>query len=286
MALLWVQAAVKGGRLKVTSISGQENPADVGTKPLGGSRLRELLFLLGARSEDHEEYGLEDYQQSVNKKALGQAMKNLRLESGARTKSLKAMLPLMVMLCQIYGAEGLGLTALAMVDDETLTRMTATLAVGLLFALVFLGLPWAALRVLWGLFFRAGAGRRPCQEAATQTEAGATAPNTSRGTQSSLGMSKDERLFQEEYVQRCTELRSALYDAARENESMERALREVRVENNDLGREVARLRTRTAPEQIVVATSRGERYHLPNCGNVRHSNVKRYSPCLACLGRG
>ena len=64
------------------------------------------------------------------------------------------------------------------------------------------------------------------------------------------------------------------------------ALREVRVENNDLGREVARLRTRTAPEQIVVATSRGERYHLPNCGNVRHSNVKRYSPCLACLGRG
>ena len=39
-----------------------------------------------------------------------------------------------------------------------------------------------------------------------------------RGTQSSLGMSKDERLFQEEYVQRCTELRSALYDANRENE--------------------------------------------------------------------
>ena len=59
---------------------------------------------------------------------------------------------------------------------------------------------------------------------------------------------------------------------------MERALREVRIENNDLTREVARLRTRSAPEQIV--------YHLPTCGNIRHSNVKRYGPCWACVGRG
>ncbi|CAE7470559.1 unnamed protein product, partial [Symbiodinium necroappetens] len=46
-------------------------------------------------------------------------------------------------------------------------------------------------------------------------------------SQSNLGVSKDERLLQEDYVNRCQEIRSALYDKCRENEAMERALKEA-----------------------------------------------------------
>ncbi|CAE7798111.1 unnamed protein product, partial [Symbiodinium microadriaticum] len=58
------------GRSSIGTISGQENPAELGTKPLTGQRMRELLYLLGASADDHEEYGLEDYKISVDKEIL------------------------------------------------------------------------------------------------------------------------------------------------------------------------------------------------------------------------
>ena len=92
--------------------------------------------------------------------------------------------------------------------------------------------------------------------------------------------------FAEEYVDRCTELRQVLHERCREIESMEEALREVRDENRVLREALARAEGRNrAPERICVATSRGERYHLPNCGNIRRSTELRvYTPCRACLG--
>ena len=157
-----------------------------------------------------------------------------------------------------------------MVDDETLTRIAATLCRG-----------WE--------WLSEGSTRAPHRPSTLDfgRQSNRVAPKRS---QSKLGVSKDERLLQEGYVNRCQEIliRSALYDKCRENEAMERALKEARSENNDLAREVTRIRARTIPEQIVVvvATSRGERYHLPRCGNIRNSTgVKKYSPCLACLGQ-
>ncbi|CAE7887654.1 unnamed protein product, partial [Symbiodinium sp. KB8] len=279
--LLWTQAAVKAGRLKVGTISGQDNPADLGTKPLAGPRMRELLHVLGARTEDHEEYGAEDHRIASEKRALSKVVKTLRLEAGGTTRSVKTMLPLMVLLCQICGAESLGLTALAMVNNEALTRMAAALGVGMLFALVFLGIPWTMFRGLCWMF--AWIKRTACEKG-VQTEVGGF---STKSTQSNLGMSKSEKLFQDEYVDRCTELRSELYNKCRENEAMEQALRQLRAENETLTREVTRLRARRVPEQICVATQRGERYHLPTCGNLRNSSgVKTYTPCFSCLGRG
>ena len=43
-SLLWVQVAVKTKRLAVGIVSVQLNPADLGSKPLTGPRLRELFF--------------------------------------------------------------------------------------------------------------------------------------------------------------------------------------------------------------------------------------------------
>ena len=59
--LPWVQDAVK--RRRVFSVGpslGHENLADVGTKPLAGSRLRTLLYEMGAVDEHQEPYGPTD----------------------------------------------------------------------------------------------------------------------------------------------------------------------------------------------------------------------------------
>ncbi|CAE7198879.1 unnamed protein product [Symbiodinium sp. CCMP2456] len=128
-------SAVKAGRLKVASISGQDNPADVGTKPLAGPRLRELMYLLGAMTEEYEPYGKKEHDEMAGKKALTKALKDMHVESGAGRVNAKTILPLMVMLCQIYGAEGLGLASLFMADEELMASVSAALGLGLLIAL-------------------------------------------------------------------------------------------------------------------------------------------------------
>ena len=46
---LWLQDAVKAGRLKVLKVWGEANPADLGTKPLSRARIDCLMTLLGYR---------------------------------------------------------------------------------------------------------------------------------------------------------------------------------------------------------------------------------------------
>ena len=86
--------------------------------------------------------------------------------------------------------------------------------------------------------------------------------------------SKEDRLFAEEYVRRCTHLEQVYSERCREVEACGRALREVRDENRALRATIENLRRRRDPEEIVVATSRGQRFHLPTCGHVRDSICK------------
>ena len=58
--LLWVQSAVQTRAIELGIIAGADNPADIGTKPLSGPRLRELLFLMGAVTPQMEAYGESD----------------------------------------------------------------------------------------------------------------------------------------------------------------------------------------------------------------------------------
>ena len=62
-AVLLVQQAVRSKQLRIGTISGSDNPADIGTKPLGGGRSRELLWTMGCLEAD------------------GSALKTMRLHS-------------------------------------------------------------------------------------------------------------------------------------------------------------------------------------------------------------
>ena len=81
-AVLWVQQAVRSKQLRIGTISGSDNPADIGTKPLGGSRIRELLWTMGCLEADGSEYGLEDYEAAQHKKAIATALKELKRAQG------------------------------------------------------------------------------------------------------------------------------------------------------------------------------------------------------------
>eukprot|EP00435_Cladocopium_sp_Y103_P064480 s822_g26.t1 len=45
--VLWLQSLIAGGAVKLCSVSGHVNPADIGTKRLSSSRLRALMSVLG-----------------------------------------------------------------------------------------------------------------------------------------------------------------------------------------------------------------------------------------------
>ena len=105
--------------------------------------------------------------------------------------------------------------------------------------------------------------------------------------QADRGMSRREERFQQEYVQRATELREALADRCAEVRAFQDEIIPLREQVRALERELVATRDRArAHDQIVVAPARGERYHLPGCGNVRHSTTRLYTPCAACVGRG
>ena len=52
--MLWIQMAVKAKEIEIGIIPGADNPSDVGTKPLCGSRVRELLHTMGAVTPHNE----------------------------------------------------------------------------------------------------------------------------------------------------------------------------------------------------------------------------------------
>ena len=60
--LLWLQQAIRAGRLTVHSVPTQQNPADIGTKPLTAKRIQLLLYILNFRNDD-QSIGEEEYRQ-------------------------------------------------------------------------------------------------------------------------------------------------------------------------------------------------------------------------------
>ena len=46
---LWVQDAVRGGRMRLRKVAGERNPADLLTKPKAGREMEEMIRLVGGR---------------------------------------------------------------------------------------------------------------------------------------------------------------------------------------------------------------------------------------------
>ena len=278
--LLWVQSAVQG------SIPGVDNPSDIGTKPLNGGRIRELLFLMGAVTPQLEAYGQDDRAGAVQKKALSKAIKDFG-KSNANVGQVKALLPLLVLLTQVGGVQGLSLAAptVGEIDLDLLAEFFVTAVIGLMVWFMVAGVPYGTYKFLkWILrcVFQRGHG---AEDVGVQTQCpGDATPKPSAATQADRGASRDERRFMEEYVQRCTELQQALSERCREVEACEAALREVREENRVLTQRLETLRRRRQPEELAVAMNRGRRFHLPTCGHIRDSVVKLVSPCRDCIG--
>eukprot|EP00439_Symbiodinium_sp_Y106_P047235 s3995_g6.t1 len=281
-AVLWVQQAVREQVLEIGSISGQENPSDIGTKPLAGPRIRELLNVMGAVTADGESYGNEDREVAVQKRAMAKAMKNLRSD-GLKVERIKALLPLVLLLSSVEAAQGLSLApVMALGFEEDLTATTIlVVGVATIVYFLFVAVPAGLLEFLkWCSRFS-----RDQQKAHRVCE---------KAVQANRGMAKDEEKFMQEYVDRCVELRRVVAEQRTEIEDYEEKVRELRREHLEvvqrLREEIRELQRRNAarrvPGEISVATSRGERYHLPTCGNIRRSATRTYSPCLACLGAG
>ena len=46
---MWIQDLIKAGRIKLLKVKGTENPADIGTKHLSVSEMKEMLLTIGLR---------------------------------------------------------------------------------------------------------------------------------------------------------------------------------------------------------------------------------------------
>ena len=270
-AVLWVQQAVRSKQLRIGTISGADNPADIGTKPLGGSRIRELLWTMGCLEADGSEYGLEDHEAAQQKKEIAAALKELK-NSGHKVGNVKAILPLVLLLSQVGAVQGLGLAAVAPKgnDEEWVATVAVTIGLGIFVLMLVYGIPWGVMKLLkwsFSIFQSQGVGGQ-CE----------------KGVQASRGMSPKEEKFTEEYVNRCTEMRQVISEQRAELDEFEKVVRKLRTENAELRR--AQRPVLQVPAEIAVTARKGERYHRPSCGNVKRTEFKVYTPCMACFGTG
>ena len=276
--VLWVQQAVRTKVLQLSSISGVENPADLGTKPLGGSRVRELLFTMGAVSGDTSPYGSEDKEEADRKREASKALKSLKTLSANQVTQVQALVPLVLLLSQI--GRGLGQDGEYDLNGDTAASLVTFVAIGVTFLMIGI-LPFGLLGLLkWSLkalFQR----KKATVEAATQTSAAMRVP---KEVQVDRGMRRSEQRFSESYVDKCTDLEALLSQRCRENREMERALYDLRAENRQLQQRIETLRRRREPAEIAVAVARGQKFHLPTCGHLRNSQVRTYTPCHDCIG--
>ncbi|CAE7593484.1 unnamed protein product [Symbiodinium sp. CCMP2456] len=97
--LLWLQDAVKKGALKIGSIPGAKNTPDVGTKPLSGPKLKELLWRSGAVNDEGQRYGEEEAKEAEHKANI----RNIVARSGLGPRYGKQVLPVLLILAQILG---------------------------------------------------------------------------------------------------------------------------------------------------------------------------------------
>ncbi|OLQ07454.1 Retrovirus-related Pol polyprotein from transposon TNT 1-94 [Symbiodinium microadriaticum] len=225
-SLLWVQMAVKAKKLVIGTVAGSLNPADIGTKPLAGPRLRELMFLMGGRTVDMESYGEQDHNEACAKRGMAKAFK----------------------------VEGLSLAGplLAMVDSELVSLVMTTVLLGSFFVAVFLGVPVG----LFWVFAKVCCWQKR-ERYRVYMEV---------GVQANLGLSKKEEIFQQEYVQRVTELRGQLSEKCDEVREFEQLVKRLRNDVRALERELVNTRANARLPETIVVAPKGERYHLPGCG--------------------
>ena len=276
VGMLWVQAAVKAKELFVGSIPGAQNPADLGTKPLGGGRVREVLCLMGARTPSGEAYGVEDKEEAERKREVAKTLKEFK-SSGATVGNVKTVLPLLLLLLQATNVQGLSWAAPlgAMFTEELAAQTVVTAGIGTVGLFFLVGLPYIVWRLVNWLCGRLGTLSRGTSKVSKE----------STETQANCGMSPSEEQFVQEYVKKCRELESLVYEKCRENERFEEEVKRLRHENRALSERLTSVQSRHTPALVKVAP-RGIRFHLPTCPHIRNSATKSYSPCADCLGQG
>ena len=279
--LLWLQDSVKKGLLRVGPIAGARNPADVGTKPLCGPKLRELLWRSGAMTDSGERYGEQEGQEADHK----QQVNSLVARSGLGTRLGRQALPVLLVLAQIIagdgygGFEGLGLVTASSFLEEFLITTTSAMTMWLVIMICMVGFPlcvgWAA-RSLWKAWWQTEPTTEP------EPEVEWIEPNTKdKSVQASLGLSPSERRWQEEYVERCNFLKTALHEEHETVLGCEAELRRLREQVRRL--EAAGTRE-IVPSRVAIATNHGKSFHRPGCGAIRNSTgVKQYSVCHLCF---
>ena len=263
--LLWVQDGVKQRWFRVGPISGAKNPADLGTKPLAGARLRELVCRAGGVDEDGEKFGAEE---------LGRAEVRQVLKSASvKGSKAKQILPVLMILAQVMGAdavEGLGLAMIASSFEEVFVSVVSTMVAAVVLMMLIVGIPWSMYSgaSLFASWFRAKLSR-----------GGVNVKDI--GVQVNRGMSRSEERFVQEYKDGLAETESLWHEEMEKTAQCERELRQCRSEIRELRGQLAAANQRTAvPAEIHVATSSGTVYHNPGCASLHSSNrTKRYRPC-------
>ena len=279
--LLWLQDAVKRGLLRVGPIAGSRNPADIGTKPLCGPKLRELLWRSGAMTDSGERYGEKEGQEADHQ----QQVNSLVARSGLGPRLGRQALPVLLVLAQIIagdgygGFEGLGLVTASSFLEEFVIATTSAVTMWLVIMFVMVGFPLCVgltARSLWRAWWR----REPIAE--PEPEVDFVEPNTKdKSVQASLGLSPSERRWQEEYVERCNFLKSALHEEHQTVLGCEAELRRLREQVRRL--EAARTQN-VVPSRVAIATGHGKSFHQPECSAIRNSTgVRVYAKCHLCF---
>ncbi|CAE7362095.1 RE1 [Symbiodinium sp. CCMP2456] len=270
--LLWVQAGIKDKLFRASPITGARNPSDLGTKPLSGAKVKELLCRAGAVTDSGAPYG-EDELQDANYKA---SVRMVAKSGGLNGPAVKRIMPILMLMMQVvttegHGFEGLGVAMAITMAENVVTEAVSFVVAVLTVLVVFTGIPagfWLLSKKVMQWVFKKW---RPKQfvEAGVQT--------VERWRQ-------DDTRWAEEYTRRNRELEEALRDRCKEVNECSRALVQVRRDLRASEAEVMRLRSTSGAEDICIATSRGQVYHKPGCGALRSSNsVKKYQACGICF---
>ena len=244
---------------------------------------------MGAVLPDGEPFGQADKQQADERRTVAKLLEECKSQANSNTVAgFRNVTPILLLMAQVQRIQGLSLAAplVAIWDLEAFYTAAAMVGIGLVSLVVFLGVPYSLLSLLkWGLSRLLQSGRRSSQ--GTQTDPAPRPKPVAFDSEAreERARRREEEKFAQEYVDRCTDLQSLLSERCREIRDLEHALIEARRENRALTSCLERVLAERHPPEIWVATSRGERYHLPNCGNIRHSTkVQRFSPCQQCLG--
>ncbi|CAE7252169.1 unnamed protein product [Symbiodinium natans] len=143
--MMWVQSSIKEGVLKASAIARARNPADIGTRPLSCTKLRELLGRCGALDENLEPYGMDE----VSAAEFRISVRQVSASGAFNGKQMKKMLPVLLVLAQVMGSNGMeieGLGLLGMVDDVAISSLTSMTSVFMIGCLWF-GVLWVMFRL-------------------------------------------------------------------------------------------------------------------------------------------